>query len=280
MNMSGFILCKTKYADKPYCINNVAINIYSLEELCYYIYNNIYLVGEDLIEPGLIKFMEKELDEKSLADELRFLVEQKAGLSEIIMTILRSVDFYTDEEILALKKVIDQLDVQNVQERLKLRADNFLNNRRYRSALRNYELVIYGKRDEGLTLEFYGDVWHNMGVAYAGMFAFKTAADCFRKAYGLNRDRESLREYLAAISLSGEGKNGEAVQNLSESEMEMLYVARTEIESYLDHIPEEMSYMPVKEAFRLKDEGKLTEYHRAADELVEHWRKDYCNYMK
>lgn len=56
--MAGFILCRSKYAEKPYYISNMAINIYSMEELCYYIYNNIYLIGADLVDEGLIKYIE------------------------------------------------------------------------------------------------------------------------------------------------------------------------------------------------------------------------------
>ena len=42
--MAGVILSRSKYAEKPYYITNMSINIYSLEELCYYIYNNICLL--------------------------------------------------------------------------------------------------------------------------------------------------------------------------------------------------------------------------------------------
>ena len=56
--MAGFILCRSKYAEKPYYINNMAINIYSMEELCYYIYNNIYLIGTDLIDEGLVNWID------------------------------------------------------------------------------------------------------------------------------------------------------------------------------------------------------------------------------
>ena len=43
-----------------------------------------------------------------------------------------------------------------------------------------------------------GNVWHNMGKAYTGLFRFREAADCYRKAYGLNENPESLRECLYA----------------------------------------------------------------------------------
>ena len=56
--MAGVILSRSKYSDKPYYISNMSINIYSMEELCYYIYNNIYLIGTDLLEPGLISYIE------------------------------------------------------------------------------------------------------------------------------------------------------------------------------------------------------------------------------
>ena len=32
--MAGVILSRSKYAEKPYYITNMSINIYSLEELC------------------------------------------------------------------------------------------------------------------------------------------------------------------------------------------------------------------------------------------------------
>ena len=39
--MSGYILCQTKKAEHPYFIENISMNIYSIEELCYYLYHNL-----------------------------------------------------------------------------------------------------------------------------------------------------------------------------------------------------------------------------------------------
>lgn len=271
--MAGFILCRSKYAEKPYYINNMAINIYSMEELCYYIYNNIYLIGADLVDEGLIKYIDAYLGETELAKQLEFLVAQNAGLSELLVTILRHVDYYNEEEIGALKSVIDKLDTQNALERFKSRADNFLANRRYESAIHNYELIVYGKKDKTLPDSFYGSVWHNMGVAHASLFSFNHASLCFKTAYELNKDEESLKSYKAAVIME------HGTYDLDEAD-ELAYVISKEIETLLDHAPMEMEYKEIREASQLKEEGQVKEYYTAMDDLVRKWKAEYQNYIK
>ena len=52
--MSGYILCQVKKAEKPFYIENISTNIYSIEELCYYLYNNLYLVDSSLISSSSV----------------------------------------------------------------------------------------------------------------------------------------------------------------------------------------------------------------------------------
>ncbi len=270
--MAGFILCRGKYAQKPYYISNMSINIYSMEELCYYIYNNIYLIGTDLIQPELIEYIDRELKEAELARQLEFLVNQNAGLSELVITILRYVDYYTEREIMALKDVIDRLDTQNAFERLKARADNFLNNRRYNSAIRNYELVVYGKADRTLPADFYGNAWHNMGTAYARMYHFSEASVCYRTAYELNQNEVSLKAYMSAKCMV----SGDDIPD----DDELMYVTRREIETMMDHAPEDSEYNPIRQAFELKSNGQVSEYYEALDRIIDNWKAQYRNYIK
>lgn len=271
--MAGLILCRSKRSERPYYISNMAINIYSAEELCYYIYNNIYLVGTDLFDDGLIDYIDRELKEPELAGQLEFLVSQNAGLSELVITVLRHVDYYSETEIDTIRDVIDRLDTQNVSERLKARADNFLANKRYNSAIHNYEAIVYGKRDSMLDDTFYGNVWHNMGAAYAGMFVFYEAAKCFSEAYRLNGNDESYKAALAAAYLEkGTGLEGE--------EDELMYVTCREIETLMDHAPEEPEYAQLKKAFILKVNGQTAEYYSALEEIIGEWKSSYRNYIK
>lgn len=52
--MSGIILCRTGRALKPLVLEEPGVQIYSLEELCYYIYNNIYILTNAFLDEKLI----------------------------------------------------------------------------------------------------------------------------------------------------------------------------------------------------------------------------------
>lgn len=229
-------------------------------------------MGTDLVDDGLISYIDNELEEPELAKQLQFLVSEEAGLSEIVMTILHYVDYYDNDEIEELKEIIDGLDKQNATERLKLRADNFLNSRRYDSAIRNYELIVYGRKDESLPVDFYGNVWHNMGIAYVRMFFFREAEVCFKTAYEINKNISSLKSSVVAKVL---GTNGNM-----EFDDEMSYVTAKEVETIMDHIDEEVSYVPLLNAIKLREEGRMTEYNDAVNEVIDNWKNEYRNYMK
>ena len=49
--MSAMILCRGKVADNPLYIMQSGIRLYTEEELCYYIYNNIYIPPDRICTP-------------------------------------------------------------------------------------------------------------------------------------------------------------------------------------------------------------------------------------
>ena len=74
--MSGYILCQTKKAEIPYYIENISTNVYSLEELCYYFYHNLYLIDETILNENLCRWIQEELELPKLAARLRMLEER------------------------------------------------------------------------------------------------------------------------------------------------------------------------------------------------------------
>ncbi len=68
--MGELILCRMPIAGSPYYIEEKGINIYSLEELSYYIANSTYLLTPAFMNRQLISWIGRELKEVKLEKEL------------------------------------------------------------------------------------------------------------------------------------------------------------------------------------------------------------------
>ena len=51
--MGSLILCHSKRAKRPYEISRVHMRIYTIEELCYYLCNNLYLIDYTIMNRRL-----------------------------------------------------------------------------------------------------------------------------------------------------------------------------------------------------------------------------------
>lgn len=271
--MSGLILCRMKEAENPYYISNMDLKIYSLEELCYYIYNNIYLIGLDLADSKLVEFIRYEIKENELADKLEHLIKEKAGLAEIVITILKYVDYYSMSEIEELREILETLNTQNVLERLKARADSFLENKCYYSAIKNYNNIINSKKDITLSGIFYARVYHNLGVAYARMYLFKSAVEYFDEAYKIGQHEESKKCSMAASILAAGNETIELAE--FDEDSEEVYVLKREIETLMDNACYNPEYKELDYIQSLKSDGLVSEHYKAIDEILHKWKRQY-----
>ena len=140
--MSTMILCRDKLAVNPLYISCSDVRLYSNEELCYYIYNNIYIITNDFISDELIHFLRYETKDMALADRVEQMKKSDAGLAAILVTILKSVDYYSISQIDKISEILSTLDSQNVYERLRSRADTYLDRKRYFKAIDCYKQII------------------------------------------------------------------------------------------------------------------------------------------
>ena len=98
-HMSGIIICKTKTADNPYTFLNTKITIYSYEELCYYIFNNMVLIGKDDLADRLSTWLRTAIDMEDLADKIDALNAKNAYIQDIMVEILTFGEFYSKDEV-------------------------------------------------------------------------------------------------------------------------------------------------------------------------------------
>lgn len=194
--MGELILCNQMLAALPYYIDEASLNIYSLEELSYYIENNVFLLEEDFMNEELCTWIDKELGLTEVAAKLRSIYRGGGTLAEFVEYILSRSGYLGREQIRQIGSALKDMENKSEFECVKMKADRYVENKRYINAIYEYRKLIEMKDEQNVILR--GNVWHNLGCAYAGLFFFREAAMCFKRAYELNENPESMRECLYA----------------------------------------------------------------------------------
>ena len=217
--MSGYILCQVKKAEKPFYIENISTNIYSIEELCYYLYNNLYLVDSSLISSKLCTWLEEELELPKLAAKLKPYIGREAGLEEVLYPIFKEINYLAYEELKTLNGRIEARKREPEEIREKRKGDVLMENRMYVNALRVYQKLMENGGKE-ITKEMRERILHNQGCAYSYLFQMDKALDCFWKAWKENHSEKALKVYLLAYrSVHSEEEYRKRQEDLKTDEM-------------------------------------------------------------
>lgn len=195
--MGGIVLCHKKKAKKPYEVNRVHHKIYTMEELCYYICNHLYLIDYTFMNEELCEWLENELDFKILARQLRKILEQHGSTELFIVKILEASSIYTAEEFQEIQNVLEKLKNQKPIEKQKYKADSLMESDAIQSAILVYQSILKDK-DDSVEKKFYGKVYACLGSAYGRMFLYEEAANMYKKALLLCEDDSILQAYLYA----------------------------------------------------------------------------------
>ena len=65
--MGNLILCHDRHAAHPYEITRIHSRIFTIEELCYYLCNNLYLIDYTIMNEQLCDWLDEELGMEELA---------------------------------------------------------------------------------------------------------------------------------------------------------------------------------------------------------------------
>lgn len=270
--MSTMILCRDKLAVNPLYVSYSDVRLYSVEELCYYIYNNIYIITGNFISDELIHFLRYETKDTALADRVELMKKSGASLAAILVTILKSVDYYSISEIDKISEILNTLDNQNVYERLRSRADTYLDREKYFKAIDCYKQIIKEYKNDAPGA-FTARVYHNMGVAYARMFMYDKAAESFKTAYETGQYDESYNAYLSAKYFN-ERNRELIVEDVSDKEL----AVRKRIEGVMDNARYQDEYRKLEELVKRKEHGDVAYYHKAVKDMLGNWKDEYRGY--
>lgn len=273
--MGKLIQCSSILAKKPYLFPMTKTRVYSIEEVCYYVRNNIYMMQEEVFDLSFATWLREELGMEETAAKLENMRKDHNNLKDIVVTLCCSCDYYTEEQIDELIAIMDETQDLSQWGKRKIKADNYLKCGSLEQARKEYEGIL--KCDDMLhaSQEDYGRVYHSLGVVCASLGEFKQAAAHFQKAYEKNRKIESMEAYLYSLRLGGlEEEYEKALKELDVSREQQVFLHAQYTEG-MRQSREKRSYRQIGRMVELNESGEKEEFQNRVDEMITQWKQEY-----
>lgn len=273
--MGKLIQCSSPLALTPYHFRLTDTNVYSMEEVCYYIWHNIYMIQEEVFDREFVMWIEKELHMEETSHKLACLIQDHKNLKDIVVTICCSCDYYDEEEINALIRLMDEIEQMPAYARKKHKGDTYLACHSYEKALEEYEKVFESDEVLHAEKEAYGSIFHNMGVAYSNLAEFRKAAEYFLKAYEQNKKDASLSQGLFALRLSKDVEGyKKALVDFDVSPEKQLQWEK-EYTQVISQSSQCREALKVEKLRNVMKSGNVAEYYDKVHKYVLDWKNEY-----
>ena len=275
-------VCVGDYAKIPYCVAGPELPVYSMEELCYCLKENAFLLDTSLMNDTLLDWIERECGLRELARELHPLIHRQGSLSAFVIMIMEYTGFYSAESIREVELVLKQGAGLSSIEKRKSQIDHLVKRKKYASALHGYDSLLAkwqeGTGDNRIEVlpgaDVKATILYNKGVVFTRLMLYRQAAEAFWEACELDKKEEYMMAYMAAkrMELSEDEYIGFAAEMPQSFEYSLALEKKIEQlkQSWLQHA----QYQQLQERQLLREESKQ-KYYDANDRLTQALKSSY-----
>ena len=178
--MRESLICIGKIGEKGYYFEDTGIQIFSYEELCYYMSQHMICYIHTLPGEDLLAYIRDELDLDKLSKQLSKLLDPEKDQMKYFAALFREGHYFNEDEIRDILDEYRGLMNAPVYLQKKWMGDLLTSSGRASRAIRYYQEALEQKE---IKEEEVGRLYHNMGVAEAMLFRFENAKINFIKAY-------------------------------------------------------------------------------------------------
>ena len=279
----GASICVGEYATTPYCVKGLEVPVYCMEELCYCLKENAFLLDTSLMDDSLIDWIGVSCGLGELARELYPLVHKQGSLSAFVSMIMEYVGLYDTGSIHEIEQVLKKGAGLSGIEKRKSQIDYLIQKKKYVAALRGYD----GLLEKWNELESAGgelpaakvraSILHNKGVAFTGLMLYRQAADSFWQAYEICESDEHFMAYLAAKRMElSDGEYIALVAELSGS-YEQTLVLEKKLEDLLRQWQEQADYQRLMLRREWREGSEKQKYYDENGRLTLGLKNSYRN---
>jgi tetratricopeptide (TPR) repeat protein len=268
--MSYVIFCKGHQAKKPYLIQDLKLHIYSLEELCYYIYSNVSLCDQELLKPELAAWLEYQCGLPDLAESLRVVLQKTPAAERVAAQIFTYADYLGRQEREAICETIRKYSLLGVYERRKMRGDYFYLDGKYQEAIKDYEEMLVKEAYDDEKMKHH--LLYNIGCCYGAMFYYDIAYGWFLQAAAM--DISKGEDIMAALFCRRMSLDDHAWEEYLAAHEELATFAPP-MEKQMKLLEEAWEKEPDAQkftAFRKGPEGRKTDYYAYMTKCLDEWK--------
>ena len=176
-----------------YYIKEADMNIYSIQELAYFIYNYPMLISNNFVSKNLIVYINRDLNMETLSNELNMMYNRKnENIINLLKVILKHSNYYTKEDIEKFThNLIKLIDLDEISF-INLAGDNLFRLKKYEKAIMQYKKIITKDLNALRKLSF----------CYAKMQYFDKAIIYLNNLYAQTNDENDLKQLYFCYKLT------------------------------------------------------------------------------
>lgn len=270
-HMGKIILCTGQLAETGWLLGD-GRRLYSVEELCWYVYEKITELDREFFREDLFRWLEQECGMPETAAKLARLKAEGYSLKDLTVTLLCSADYYTEEEILTLLRQLKELDSLPEWQRRRRRAQKWQRQGQSAKAAGEYERIL---AECELDPEEQGLLYHDMGVARIHLSAPAEAAECFYKAWHLHHRQESLKLCLLAYRLGGLRGEARRIESQEQVSPELIHEVEDRWLAAEEQAGRTIPSGRFQEILRWRENGQEDQARLELDGLLTEWQQRY-----
>lgn len=273
--MGKLIRCSSKIAERPFRFVLTGTGVYSIEEVCYYIRKNIFVLELDAFRHGFASWLRDELEMVETASKIDAMVKDQGSLRDIVVTLCCSCDYFDEQQINEMIQILSDTENLPARERLKIKADTELITGNHERALEAYTGILRSDDMRQASPAEYAPLFHNIGVAYGLLGEYDNAAEYFMGAYERNHKQESLKCALYALKMADREdkiKEVAAALEISVDKQDEIFAEYGEVRKKAGIA------VPVRQVRKLRflaSNGKKAEYQEKIRENIALWKEEY-----
>lgn len=270
--MRESLICIGKIGKKGYYFEDTGIQIFSYEELCYYLKRHMICYIHTLPGEDLLVYLRDELGLDKLYKQLIRLLDPEKDQMKYFSTLFREGHYFNEDEIRDILDAYRSLMNAPVYLQKKWMGDLLVSSGRSARAIESYRAALL---EEEIEKEDIGRIYHNAGIAEAKLFRFQNAKIDFIKAYQHLGEETSLFYYYAITALlEGIDAAGEELKEFEDSD-----ILLDAFEGRFADFQEDFNYNAVTEKYRkivfLDENGKREEAQEKKKRLIRSLQRDF-----